>query len=105
MECKPTKKILDILVISTKEQYIAFIHILLMQESLYPSTTSFDKSGLSETESVSYYRDSHVYEVNHQEPLIDDYRRPPENSSRISDQTVTASTEWAEGENPTLVLS
>ncbi|KAF7824250.1 E3 ubiquitin-protein ligase BIG BROTHER-like [Senna tora] len=69
------------------------------QESFYPSTTSFYKFGLSEHDSTSYYRESHGYEANHHEPQIDEYRRPAENSSTISDQTATASMEWGEAYN------
>lgn len=71
---------------------------------MYPSATSFYKSGLSEPERTSYYCDSHGYEVNHHEPQFDEYRRLSENLSTINEQTATASTEWGEGVNTTVVL-
>ncbi|RDY01495.1 E3 ubiquitin ligase BIG BROTHER, partial [Mucuna pruriens] len=55
------------------------------QESSYPSTTSFYKSGLSEREIISYYRDSHGYGVNHHQPSMDEYRRPSENSATTNE--------------------
>ncbi|PNY14970.1 E3 ubiquitin ligase big brother-like protein, partial [Trifolium pratense] len=66
------------------------------QESPYPSNSNFYKFGLSEPENTSYYRYNHGYEVNHHEPLMDEYRRPLENSSTISEQTLAGSTEWGE---------
>lgn len=70
-----------------------------MQESSYPSNSSFYKFGLSEPENNSYYRYSHGYEVNHHEPLVDEYRRPSENSLTINEQSAAVSTEWVEGGN------
>lgn len=70
-----------------------------MQESLYPSTTSFYKFGLYEPESTSCYRHSHGYEVNHHEPLMDDYRRTSENLPTINEQMSTVSIEGGEGVN------
>ncbi|RDX71174.1 E3 ubiquitin ligase BIG BROTHER, partial [Mucuna pruriens] len=69
------------------------------QESSYPSNSSFYKFGLSEPENTSYYRYSHGYEVSHHEPLVDEYRRPSENSLPINEQTAAVSTEWVEGGN------
>ncbi|KAH1224764.1 E3 ubiquitin ligase BIG BROTHER [Glycine soja] len=69
------------------------------QESSYPSNSSFYKFGLSEPENNSYYRYSHGYEVNHHEPLVDEYRRPSENSLTINEQSPAVSTEWVEGGN------
>lgn len=71
-----------------------------MQESSYPSNSTFYKFGLSEPENASYYRYNHGYDdVNHHEPLVDEYRRPSENSSTINEQTAAVSTEWGEGGN------
>jgi len=55
---------------------------IYIQENSYPLTTNFYKSGLSEPESTSYYQDSHGYEVNHHEPLMDEYIRPSEVSAQ-----------------------
>ncbi|XP_014497113.1 E3 ubiquitin ligase BIG BROTHER isoform X2 [Vigna radiata var. radiata] len=71
------------------------------QESSYPSssTTSFDKSGLSEPGSTSYYQDSNGYEVNYHEQLMDEYRRHSENSATINEQMATIRIEREEGVN------
>ncbi|KAK7325038.1 hypothetical protein VNO77_29074 [Canavalia gladiata] len=69
------------------------------QESSYPSTTSLYKSGLSEPETTSYYRDSHGYEVNHHETSTDEYRRPSENSAIINEQMTAVHIEGEEGVN------
>ncbi|XLR55822.1 hypothetical protein S83_006494, partial [Arachis hypogaea] len=72
------------------------------QESSYPSTTSFYKFGLSEPDSTSYYRYNHGYDVNHHhEPLVDEYRRPLENSTTVNEHTAAVNTEWGEGVNNT----
>ncbi|RYR23010.1 hypothetical protein Ahy_B03g068285 [Arachis hypogaea] len=72
------------------------------QESSYPSTTSFYKFGLSEPDSTSYYRYNHGYDVNHHhEPLVDEYRRPLENSTTVNEHTAAVHTEWGEGVNNT----
>lgn len=70
-----------------------------MQESQYPANSNFYKFGLSEPENTSYYRYNHGYEVNHHEPLVDEYRRPSENSSTISEPTLVVSPEWGEDGN------
>jgi len=70
-----------------------------VQESQYPANSNFYKFGLSEPENTSYYRYNHGYEVNHHEPLVDEYRRPSENSSTISEQTLVVSPEWGEDGN------
>ncbi|XP_029128602.1 E3 ubiquitin-protein ligase BIG BROTHER [Cajanus cajan] len=70
-----------------------------IKESSCPSTTSFYKSGLSETESTSYHRDSHGYEVNHHEPLTGEYRRPSENSPTINEEMATVRIEREEEVN------
>lgn len=62
---------------------------IYIQENSYPSTTNIYKSGLSEPESTSYYRDSHGYEVNHHEPLMDEYIRPSEDSATINEHMPT----------------
>ena len=72
---------------------------LSMQESSYPSNTSFNKSGLLEPETTSYYHYSHGYEVNYHEPLTDEYRRPSENSFTMNEQMETVSIEGEEGIN------
>ncbi|KAH1220283.1 E3 ubiquitin ligase BIG BROTHER [Glycine max] len=69
------------------------------QESSYPSNSSFYKFGISEPVNTSYYRYGHGYEVNHHEPLVDEYRRPSENSLTINEQSAAVSTEWVEGGN------
>ncbi|TKY48371.1 E3 ubiquitin ligase BIG BROTHER [Spatholobus suberectus] len=69
------------------------------QESSYPSTTSFYKSVLSGPGSTSCYRDSHGNEVNHHEQLMDEYRRPSENSATINEQMSTVRIEREEGVN------
>lgn len=69
------------------------------QESSYPSTSSFYKFGLSDPDSTQYYRYSHGYEVNHHEPLVDEYRRPPENSTTVNEHAAAVSTEWGESVN------
>lgn len=70
-----------------------------MQESSYPSNSTYYKFGPSDPENTSYYRYNHGYEVNHHEQLVDEYRRPSENSSTINEQTAAVSTEWGEGGN------
>lgn len=70
-----------------------------MQESPYPSNSNFYKFGLSEPENNSHYRYNHGYEINHHEPLVDEYRRPSENSSTISEQSLAVSTEWGDDGN------
>lgn len=70
-----------------------------MQESSYPSTSSFYKFGLSELDSTPYYCYGHDYDVNHHESLVDEHTRPSENSSTVNAHTVAASTEWGEGVN------
>lgn len=69
------------------------------QDSQYPANSNFYKFGLSEPENTSYYRYNHGYEVNHHEPLVDEYRRPSENSSTISEPTLVVSPEWGEDGN------
>ncbi|MED6183001.1 hypothetical protein PIB30_033908 [Stylosanthes scabra] len=72
------------------------------QESSYPSTTNFYKFGLSEPDSTSYYRYNHGYDENHHhEPLVDEYRRPAENSTAVNEHTAAVNTEWGEGVNNT----
>lgn len=72
-----------------------------MQESWYPSNSACYNFGPSvpENTTTSYYCYNHGYEVNHHEPLVDEYRRPSENSSTINEQTAAVSTEWGEGGN------
>ncbi|KAK7272034.1 hypothetical protein RJT34_28388 [Clitoria ternatea] len=67
------------------------------EESSYHSTTNFYKSGLSEPDYTSYYRESHGYAVNHDDRLMDEYRRPLENSTTISEQMATVSVEGQGG--------
>ncbi|XP_058729929.1 E3 ubiquitin-protein ligase BIG BROTHER-like [Vicia villosa] len=69
------------------------------QESPYPSNSNFYKFGLSEPENNSYYRYNHGYEINQHEPLVDEYRRPSENSSTISEPSLAVSTEWGDDRN------
>ncbi|KAG4933865.1 hypothetical protein JHK87_047867 [Glycine soja] len=56
-------------------------------QSSYPSKSSFYKFGLSEPENTSHYRYGHDYEVNHHEPVVDEYRRPSENSLTINEKS------------------
>ncbi|KAG4931106.1 hypothetical protein JHK82_048192 [Glycine max] len=70
-----------------------------MLESSYPSKSSFYKFGLSEPENTSHYRYGHDYEVNHHEPVVDEYRRPSENSLTINEKSAAVSTKWVKGGN------
>ncbi|CAJ1955630.1 unnamed protein product [Sphenostylis stenocarpa] len=74
------------------------------QESAYPSgsTTNFYKPGLSEPASTLYCQDSNGYEVNYHERLIDEYRRPSENSATINEQMATVCIEREGVNNSTL---
>ncbi|KAG4944044.1 hypothetical protein JHK85_048690 [Glycine max] len=60
--------------------------------SSYPSKSSFYKFGLSEPENTSHYRYGHDYEVNHHEPVVDEYRRPSENSLTINEKSAARGT-------------
>ncbi|CAL0329170.1 unnamed protein product [Lupinus luteus] len=53
------------------------------QESSYPSTSSFYKFGQG-------------YDVNHHESLVNEYKRPLENSPSTNEQISAASTQWEE---------
>lgn len=64
---------------------------------------NFYKFGISLPGSTSYYDHSHVYEVHDHEPQIDEYRRPLENSSTMTnEQTAAVNTEWEGNENMTM---
>lgn len=69
------------------------------QESLYPSTTSLYKFGPFEPENTSYSRYSDGYAVNNHDPLMDEHRRPSENTAIFSEHAAAASAEWGEGVN------
>ncbi|KAK9273423.1 hypothetical protein L1049_018233 [Liquidambar formosana] len=72
-------------------------------QECYPSmNTSLYKFGISEPGSTSYYDYFHAYEVSNHAPRIDEYRRPPENSSTMTDeQTPAVNTQWEGNANTT----
>ncbi|KAL5566617.1 hypothetical protein UlMin_029781 [Ulmus minor] len=66
------------------------------QESAYPSTnTSYYKFGFSEPGNTSYYDGGHAYEVHDYDLRNEDYRRPLENSSTLTnEQSAAANSHW-----------
>ncbi|XP_065866714.1 E3 ubiquitin-protein ligase BIG BROTHER-like [Euphorbia lathyris] len=72
-----------------------------VQESVYASTSAnLHKFGISQPGSSVYYDHSHAYEVHNHGPVIDDYRRPPENPSTMtSAPTSVINEEWEGSED------
>ncbi|KAM6596735.1 hypothetical protein CsatA_007259 [Cannabis sativa] len=66
------------------------------QESIYPPpSTSFYKFGLSEPGSGFYYGVGNAYEVHDYDHRNDEYRRPSENSSTVTNEhTAAANSGW-----------
>ncbi|KAF4382903.1 hypothetical protein CsatB_029405 [Cannabis sativa] len=70
------------------------------QESIYPSpSTSFYKFGLSEPGSGFYYGVGNAYEVHDYDHRNDEYRRPSENSSTVTNEHTAAANSGWEGNN------
>lgn len=73
------------------------------QESMYPTmNTNSYKLGLPEPANDSYYDHVHAYEVNDLGPRVDEYRRPPENTSTMTnEQNAAVNTQWEDNGNTT----
>ncbi|XP_043816423.1 E3 ubiquitin-protein ligase BIG BROTHER-like [Manihot esculenta] len=69
-----------------------------IQESVYPSmNANLYKFSLSQSGSSLYYDHSHAYEIHALGPQIDDYRRPLENSSTMTNVPTAAVSAEREG--------